>query len=88
MAPAFLRRVTTLASSEGMAPVKAAEPALVWRGGSVAMLSFTRKGIPWRGERIWPLPRSESSSMACSRAEGLVSITALRRGLRREILRR
>ena len=44
------------------------------------MLSFRMMGMPWRGPRGPVVRRSRSSAAACSRALGLVSMTARRVG--------
>ena len=41
----------------------------------VAMLSFRRMGIPWRGPLTCPASISRSRASAISRASGLVSMT-------------
>ena len=82
-APAARSRVTIAASRGTRLPTSASEPAVVSIASLVAMLSLSRTGIPCNGPRLRPARRSASRRAAISRASGLVSMTACRRGSRR-----
>ena len=63
------------ASLGGMDPFSASDPAVVVMRSAVAILSFSRIGMPCSGPRGPLLLRSASSRSAIVNASGFVSIT-------------
>src|SRR5512137_433049 len=84
-APASRSCATTKASRGAGTFASASEPALVLMRSRVAMLSFTRTGIPCSGPRGWPALRSRSRSAAMASASGWTSMTDAIRGPLRSI---
>lgn len=76
-APASRRRATTNASRGTTLPRSAHEPAVVSILSFEAMLSLTRKGMPWSGPRSLPEERSASKAAAMSKKSGFISRTEL-----------
>jgi hypothetical protein len=74
-APAWRSSLTTVASRRAPASASASEPAVVCWASPVAMLSFTRIGMPSSGRRAFAL--RASSLVATTSASGLISRTAL-----------
>ncbi|MOA01532.1 hypothetical protein D3C78_1209470 [compost metagenome] len=68
-------------SSEAKDSANAIEPALVCIRSFVSILSLSRIGIPCRGPLLPVVFRSRSRFLAISSASGLISNTALIRGL-------
>jgi hypothetical protein len=83
IAPAARSRLTIGASPGTLLWTNASEPAVVCMRSAVAMLSFTRIGMPCSGPRTWPRRRSRSRCTAMAIASGFVSITAPSRGVQR-----
>ena len=78
-APAAHNFWTRKASSKGLEPSKASEPAVVVMS-MVSMLSLSNIGTPWSGPRTRPAARSLSSTSAMSSALALSSMTEFRVG--------
>ncbi len=81
-APAARSFATAVASAATVLPSSASEPAVVCMRSAVSKLSFTRMGMPWRGDRTRPAARSASSAAAMASASGLSSRTARSSGPR------
>ena len=77
-APAARSSLVTVASRFAFAPSSASEPAVVHWASSVAMLSFSRIGMPSSGPRFFGFTWSLASASA--NASGLISRTAFSRG--------
>jgi hypothetical protein len=86
-APAERRRSTTNASCFARTPFSASDPAVVAIRSPVAMLSFTRIGIPCSGPRTLPARRSLSRASAMASASGFTTMTELTFGPPWSILR-
>ena len=81
-APAARNCAATWASRTALTPASASEPALVLILSPVAMLSFSRTGMPCSGPRTFLAARSRSMAAAMVKASGFSSMTAFRRGPR------
>src|SRR5499426_2032964 len=84
-APACRRRCAIVESSRGRAPTRARAPAVVSILSAVAMLSFSKMGMPCRGPRTRPDFRSSSRARAIGIASGLISWTECKVGPVRSI---
>ena len=85
MAPACRSRSAIVESSRGRAPTSARAPAVVSILSAVAMLSFSKIGMPWSGPRTRLARRSSSSERAIATASGLISWTERKVGPLRSI---